>query len=395
MEISLNLIKRTEYVQIFKLLSINELREPFINDNKLWKRRITGFGPQTVPINILSSAYFEEIKSGNTTMQRHLITLIKNYFTEREVLDIFGVITEFDDGLQWIDLGHKLSKANFLIPIELALKLCNIEVEARELNYIKYGFDLIEKEKAENEKRFASMLSSNQQLEAKISELVSKLDKANSKKLSLEEHLQEVKNLEERLKNENVGLLNKLSDSYALLQRVEKEMQEMKNENEKLHMLYKKCLEQISSLKGQLSESQNVIHDLNSRLVECNKERLYEYDTTIKRITMEVLEELNIELDITKQEFSELCNSLDGDLNLVNVWNVLFNKDSQLLSYIEDVMRSNRVMISDLDNLDELENDVVFKYIIIKSIKALFFEYLSISEKGANIADRFKNNTND
>jgi DNA repair exonuclease SbcCD ATPase subunit len=393
MEISLSFIKKVEYHQVLKQLSINELRQPFINDNKLWKRRISGFGPQAIPCNILSIAYYEEIKSGNSILQKYLISKITKYLKDKKVFDYIENSDEHHDVLKWIDFGYKLSKANCEIPGPIVLKLFSFEVTDKELDYIQYGFEMMEKEKIENEQRINALILSNQELEAKISELTSKLDMTNSQKISLGEHLQEIKKSEEQLKNENFNLLDKLSNSETLIHRIEKELQETTNENRKLQLSCKSYFEEISELKQQLNETENIIKNLNQKLAESNKEKLYEYEVTIKRIAGEVIEELNIELDISKQEFTELCQKLDADLNLVNVWNSIFSKDNRLITYTEDVMRSNNVTISDLDNLDELENNIIFKYIIIKSLKALFFEYLSIMERRESIASRFKTNS--
>lgn len=390
MEISLSLIKRAEYIQFLKHLSLAELRKPFINDNKLWRKRISGFGPQTVPINILSSAYYEEIKSGNIVLQKKLITLIKSYFIEKKVFDYFHNFNGYENLIQWIDLGYKLSKANCEIPIVLVLKFFNIEVDEIQLNYIQYGFEIMKIEKNDYEQQLSTLLALNKQQEAKISDLSIKLNKANSKILTLEESLKENKVSEGRLKDENITLTNKILDGEGLFQRLDRDLKLTIKENDKLHLLCKKYLEEISNLKASLVEVQASILDMSKKQEECNKEKLHDYDATIKRITGEVIEELNIEIDISKQEFIKLYKKFGNNLNLANIWNDIFRTDNNLINYIEDVMRSNKVTISDLDILDEIENNIIFKYVIIKSLKALFFEYLSITEHKRNISSRFK-----
>lgn len=392
MEISLTLVKKIEYHQILKQLSINELRQPFIDENKLWKKRISGFAPQAIPSNILSIAYYEEIKSGNSILQKYLISKITNYLNDRKVFDYIENLYEYRDIFKCIDFGQKLSKVNCEIPITIVLKLFSFEVTDNELDYIQYGFDMMEKGKIENEQRINALILSNQQLEIKISELTSKSIETNSQKLSLQKHLHEAKKSEEQIKSENINLINKLSNSEELSQRIEKELQETVNESKKFQFSCKSYLEQINELKQNLKETQIVINDLNQKLEESTKVRLYEYEVAIKRIAGEVFEELSIELDLSKQEFTELCKKLDCEFNLVNVWNSIFSKDSQLIADIEDSMRSNNVTISNLDYLDELENNIIFKYVIIKSLKSLFFEYLSIRERKESIASKFKTN---
>lgn len=55
-------------------------------------------------------------------------------------------------------------------------------------------------------------------------------------------------------------------------------------------------------------------------------------------------------------------------------------------------MRSNIVNADIIDRCDDVENNILVKYIILKAIKSLYFEYLSISEKNGSIADIIFNN---
>lgn len=83
----------------------------------------------------------------------------------------------------------------------------------------------------------------------------------------------------------------------------------------------------------------------------------------------------------------EIIKSINGDHNVTAIWEKMSDINASIIEDIETAMRNNIVTTDSIDKCDEVENNILVKYIILKAIKSLYFEYLSLNEKERTLSD--------
>lgn len=121
------------------------------------------------------------------------------------------------------------------------------------------------------------------------------------------------------------------------------------------------------------------------------KKKIAEYNEAIQKLVMDTIEDLKENYMLEADQFDEIINSIDGDHSIIAIWKKLSDINAGIIEDVEAAMRSNILTVDIIDRCDEMENNILIKYIILKAIKSLYFEYLSLNEKKGSISDTIFN----
>lgn len=380
-------LTKKELSNLMKPLLIEELRRPVIENSKLEKKYITGFRVTNVTYIQLIPLYYQEIHMKNIRVQEVLKKAVYLYLNRLNVVDAIKEIKDNDIWEKCVKLGIDLGTSMCEISFEVLLKIFEIDLDPEKVQIInlisrqiffQMEKKIISDENFENERR--EYFLQIEKLEKESEKIHSKEHEFIQQRLSLEGQLKQCRENLEQKQTENNELLNKIEEQGAEISHKERIVIEQEN----LLCDYKILLNAEKKYKNEIEEQLNA----QSLLIENLKyAQIYEYNDTIKKLVLDTVDDLKTNYSLSEKQFDTIINSFDSENNILSIWTRLSQISEDFIKDIELSMRDNLVTESMISQCDSIENNILAKYIIIKAIKSLYFEYLSQREKNRNIGE--------
>ena len=380
-------LAKDELRTIMRPLSVDILRKPLKNNNSLEKRYLKGFRASNATYLQLVPMYFQEIQNENETLIRDLKYAIHSYFGEN---DIEAIIESYLTDLSLtncIELGIDLGEAGCEVPFDIIVKLFEIDIDEENLKIICKMQERFKQKKIEDGKRV-------EESSLKISELTKTLEKKNKeidgfsqKKSQWENDRNKLVETLETIKQEKELLLGEVEREKSDKLEVENELQKCKRELENNDKTIKSLRDETKEKEKTISNTHKAIKELKDELRGIKEEKELQYDISINRLVNETINDLKEEYDIDIKEFESILNSIDGERNIINIWDKISEINKQTIDKIETSLRNSILDPEIIDCCNDVENNIMAKYVIIKSIKSLYYEYLSKNEKEKKMFD--------
>ena len=397
--ISFALLDKDDLNVLFEGFNTDFLSIPLKKPAKTLEKYVpTGFRIGKLPRKMLIRMYCDAVKDDEPSISEFVKNEISRSFEDRGVNDYWKNVNVSDPlsvGLAISDLQSILLENGFTIPSYIVFLLNGVECDAamkstsRKL-YSTHVF-LVEKAGEDFEKRVetASVAAidayekNRKKLQRRIEDLEKQLYGSQNEykvlredKDALEEQLcqahesessaiEKIESLNKQiitLKNENQKLLNDLSSNSEKMREYDSKLSEL----ERLH-------QQISELHSELSQA---------------KEKAYS-EVVLQRLCSEVLDELrasslsaNEILNIVKKRFT------DAD-TIVDAWVHISDFSEEHIKEVIDNLTNSKEYQTALDDIEEIEDGILIKFAVLKSIKSIIYNELETEEVKRTIADKF------
>lgn len=390
MEIFVSNVSKEEIRTLMKPLAIERLRAPLLADHKLEKKYITGFRANNVTYLQLVQLYYQEIHNMNTEVERALKAAVYSYINECNLENLIDLLS---DELSWEDsvkLGIQLGESGCEIGLELLLKITSkkIQDEKKEL-LIRLQENGIKRKAIQEE-----LVLNYEEKMAEIANLVEKLKKeVNSADVRKEQALSRKKELETEillLKAEKKNVDNEMEALTVELTEAKRDLEKKTNELEQMERSLSIQNEKVKERETAIIELQTAINDLKTKYKMLEEDKMFRYDEAIIRLVADTIEDLREEYDIDIAEFERILAGVSGEQNITNVWHHISAVNEQLIEEVEGQLRKNKNNMEIIDKCDEVENLILAKYVMIKAIKSLHFEYMSYLEKNESMFGTLK-----
>lgn len=372
MEYSLHKLSLQQMKEFLDLYPVSFLRGPIVKNAKKFGPKAKGFRLSSLMMERLYHIYFDEIHGEDKTpLEIFLLDSIAKNFEETE---IDRLLEEFDGDLELliIQLEKEVLKANLWVSPSIIIEMSAINLEKPINGIFREFHQLVVAEKARAR-------------ESAINETGKKWEK-DYKKLQIE----------------NVQLSDNLGEALISRNNMSKKMKELEKEkNETIASLVdekKIIVEKNNELQLVLASKENKMHDMTKRVESAERQaqnngKLREEISSLETIIQELKERA-----LTPEKIKDMCQEVVEDLtsegigrtDLMRVaselfskelkvneaWDLLSTKEKENIEKITDKMAGNSITSSEIDILDDIENYICIKYMIIKSMKAIFYKYL-------------------
>lgn len=357
-----------EMKDLLILLSNKELSEPITANPKHFSKYIKGFRANKLPQHILYKIYYDEIsKFSNSPLGKYLINIFKSNISNTKIEEL---IDEIDDNI--IEVAAKIEEEIrnaklFITPVQI-LKLAGYKIDEDVIKIIDRYSKLISREKEKVVEEISKRIDSSYKNEitnikndyAKCIEEL-KAEKEKGKKLTKSLNNNKLK-IEQKIKEQD-NLKDKYKELTRVKEKLEKDVVTNNKKNEKLYELES----QVKLLMDKLNKLEKENKNLKIKVLTAED---------VKRLSYELLEDLRIQ-NISDEEFINYAKEYFSDEETINEsWHKLNSTEIDKLSTIVEKMGKNIIVHNDIITLDEIENCIHYKYIIIKGLKILFYEYL-------------------
>ena len=388
----INDLSRDELRNLMKPLSIEALRAPVKENAKLEKKYITGFRASSVTYIQLVKLYFQEIHSANSDVERVLLSSVNTYLEERNLREQIESLAESQDWSECVQMGISLGTSMCEIDFTIIVKLFEIEMPDEKIKTIT----LICNQLYEQHKSISNSTNGYEKEKHDLEKQIEKLDREKS-------NLEDKKNAAIKQREDTERQLRKSNDQVtkSQLELEEKNTYICEKETEITKHLavingqeqsLKEYRERIGDRDLEIKDLKKKIIEINRELAEISNDKIQEYNVAIDKLVIETIEDLKVNYNLDAQQFDEIISSIDGEHDILTIWNRLSDINASSVADIEAAMRSNIVTTDVIDKCDDVENNILVKYIILKAIKSLYFEYLSRNEEKENLSDMlFKN----
>lgn len=382
MKYSVKQLSKEEFLVLIESFSGSYLSIPIIKAPKLFESKTKGFRLNKLPRNILHMLYYDDIfGSQNSILEKHLISNMSTCFNETgisELLENFrGTVLELAAQLEII-----ISKNDLKISPHTILLVCEYDCSSEDINTIKafhiYNITVTTHQKSTHETT-CSELKKHFEEEAKEQEQKSsfKYKDLEMKYQTSLQNFNDCMNERDRLVLDVKHLNNNLTETTRLVDTMRYQLRDYDT-------LSKKAADQhteILYLNEQIEKLNDVIQNLETKVLSPD-DVLY--------ICREVLDDLN-SADLEERELKKVAlNIFSHDLSIVDAWKLLGDIDKKNIENVYSEMEKGRVSDSRITDLDSIENNVYIRFMIIKSLKVVFFRFLEQNIQKSNIKKPFR-----
>lgn len=409
-----------ELIDFLKVYPYGDLCK-FISDNsKHFRTAIKGFRPNKLPPAILYKIYCDEIfNSPGSLTEKYVINIARFNFKDTKIEKLIDIK---DDNLliTSIKIEEEIREKGLTVSSKHILKLAGIEIDDDISNLIDSINNLITKEKEKSEleatnkcktlfdnelqninKKYNDCSEERNTLKTKNKELIkalelctNKLNKQMSENSKLVNKSSELEQQINNIKNElegNTIIKRKFDKLKVDNQNYIKKVQGLSKNNEKLNEQIKN--HSIEKEKSDFLEKENElfkkeINELNNEIEVLERRQLH--INVVKQLSMELLDDLKTE-NITEKEFiKEAKRYFSSDENITESWEKLNALEKDRLKTVAKKMKINEVTDVDIGILDDIENYIQYKYIIIKGLKIIFYKFLEQENIKKTIVSMYK-----
>ncbi len=390
MDISISEINKEELRAILRVLPIEQMRTPIIDDNKLAKRYISGFRANNVTYIQLIPVYYQEIHNHNTDVERALKSALYSYIKECNLEEKLELLSEDVTWEKCIELGIAIGESGCEIGIDILLKISSSTLPDEQKNLISMLQEKELKNIANSEKIVSEYEKKISENDKEIERLKKEVNTSSEKRRKSEE-LRKEEEAKAITRENRIGSLEQQLNDLSL----EKEEigAELNKKDQKIEQAEATIKEQEIQIKKASSELK-LLQDELAKATEDNKKlqdkRQLEFDEAIKRLVSDTIEDLKEDYDIEISEYEKIVGELGEDKSILSTWELISKKNALIIDEIQNSMRNNIVKMDIIDQCNEVENNVLLKYVIVKAIKSLYFELMSSSEKNKKILGALK-----
>ena len=381
MEIVVSNVSKEEMRILMKPLVIEYLRAPVLEDNKLAKKYITGFRANNVTYFQLVPLYYNEIRNGNIKVEKALRSALVSYIKECNLVDL---IDSIPDEMTWeesVQFGIRLGESGCEIGLELLLKISSKSIPDEKKDLLirlqEYGLKkaAVQEELVANyEEKVNELANLNEKQKKEIVLINEKKDQVVFQKKELITQISHMKAEKEKAECK-IGVLDiELTETKQDLNKKVKELEQM----EKSLLLLNELLKEKEDT---ISKQQTTINDIEGKNKILEDQKIVKYDETIIRLVVDTIEDLREKYDVDIKDFERILAGINGEQNIANVWHYISTINEQFIEEIEAELRENKIKMEIIDKCNEVENLILSKYVMIKAIKSLHYEYMSCLEK--------------
>ena len=382
MKYSVKQLSKEELLVLLESFSGSYLSIPIIKAPKLFESKTKGFRLNKLPRNILHMLYYDDIiGSQNSILEKHLISNMSTCFNETgisELLENFrGTVLELAAQLEII-----ISKNDLKISPHTILLVCEYDCSSEDINTIKafhnYIITVTTQQKSAHETSY-SELKKHFEEEAKEQEQKSsfKYKDLEKKYQTSLQNFNDCMNERDRLVLDVKHLTNNLTETTRLVDTLRYQLRDYDT-------LSKKATDQhneILYLNEQIEKLNDIIQNLETKVLSPDD---------VLDICQEVLADLN-SADLEERELKKIALDIfSDDLSIVDAWKLLDDIDKKNIENVYNEMEKRRVSDSRITDLDSIENNVYIRFMIIKSLKVVFFRFLEQNMQKSNIKKPFQ-----
>jgi len=365
------------------LFNISILSLPIGKNQKHYRNYIKGFRPNKLPLRILSKIYYDEINQEiNSPLQKYLTEITKDSFKETKIEELVDSLNVENHYTILVEIFKEVCSTGFNILPSRIFKLADIEVDD---NLAKTFDEILEFSiNEQNEIKKDCENNFNKLYEEKSSKLTEQLNKCNG---DLSKEKNKLRNLEKIEMQKDLMISSREKENNLLIGKLNELNQKIENNKEEVRD-FEKNRAYIEKLEIEIKKMKSTILQLEEKNFLLEENSLS--PETAHILSAEVLEDLRKQ-EIKEDEFiSKAKNVISKDETLDMTWKSLSSDENVNLNIIIEIMKNNKCNNEDIAILDEIEDCIQYKYIMIKALKVLFYKYLEQKSCKKTIDQNFK-----
>lgn len=371
-----------EIKDLLELFTENILCKPIIESQKYYEKYTRGFRINKLHKYIIDKIYCDEIlKREGSQLENYLVNLLKANFEGTKIEEIVDKAIDYNVFEIALELQREILCSNLLISPDKIFMLAEIELDIKTKMILKDYYQLIISEHKRIEEKCEKQMSDI--YERKIDKIESRYENSLSE-LALEKNkskiLEELEKQKEKTIDSDKEEKNILIDKIKQLN-AEIEMSQIKLQDfETNKIIIKKLQEEVIKFKKQIVELEENIDII---------EEHYLSPEVVRDMCKEVLEDIKSEVIQDDDFYSNANNIFSEDETIRASWEKLSVSEEKQLSKIIKKMESNYVESNDIGLLDAIENNILYKYMLIKGLKVIFYKYLEQETANNSIDHKF------
>lgn len=246
---------------------------------------------------------------------------------------------------------------------------------ARKTGYDK-GVELLDEKTKESEKQIeklhSSLVAAQKQHASDIAEVKRERGEKDNALAEVESGKELIKQLQDQIERKKT-IITKYENDLNHAKEQEKQLREQEKNNKQLS-------EQISILEKELSEK--------TSLLETLKQDAYSEDT-LKQLVADVIDEMKAST-LTREEILDLARRKFKDNETIrDGWNTISSQTDSIIQRIISSFDDKRFEPGLLDDIEALEDNVLIKCAVIKSMKAVLYKELEADSHSIDLGKRF------
>lgn len=369
MKFKLQNLSSEDIKDVLELYSDNILSKPIMENNKHFEKYTKGFRLNKLHRYILDKIYCDEIqKDDESKLGNYLIYLLKNTFSGTKIVEL----VEKADNCDVLETAIELQKEIFVAKLTIfpthIFMLADIEVDERIkkviINYNHFFIDEKVRINEECEKRISAIYEEkNEKLRIQCEKCSSELTIEKNKSKVLDRLAKQKDSNIDSINKENSLLIDKLNQTNAEVKIYKTKLCDYDAQiklNSKLQEINKELKKQIENLEG-----------------DCDKlKESFLSPEIVRSMCDEVLDDLRSKGIEEKVLIEKANNIFSENETLSTSWEKLSIDEIDKLGEITRKMGNNYIENDDIELLDEIENNIQYKYMLIKGLKVVFYKYL-------------------
>ena len=382
MDYSIKQLSKEEFLILLETFSHSYLSLPIIKAPKLFEAKVKGFRFNKLPKNILHMLYYDDIYGAqNSILEKHLISNMSTCFNETGISDLLenfkGTVFELSAELECL-----ISKNNLTISPHTVLLVCAYDCSSEDINTIKVFHNYINmvtsQEKAAHEVSCAELKKHFEEEVKELEQNSSQKYKELEKKYQVcQSNLHDTIGERDHLASEIIHLNNTLTETTRLVDTLRSQLRD-----------YDALSKKSNDQQAEISHLNEQIEKLNSAIQSLETKVLSPDDAL--DICQEVLDDLT-SADLDERELKKIVHeAFTNDMSVVDAWKYLEDADRKNIEAVYSEMEKGLVSDSRIGELDSIENNVYIRYMIIKSLKVLFFRFLEQNIQKSSIKKPFQ-----
>lgn len=397
--ISLHYLTKEELRELFEGFNTEFLQQPLRRPTKSLNRFMPkGFRPDKMPRNMIIKMYCDAVSGQEPSITTFVVNEITHQF-DRVGIDKIVEDTNPSDAasvsLSIIRISAMTWDDGLVIPAHIAMKLygikCGEDHITASTTLFKSHFDAMAQQKQVGKDEATAAAANDIQAEVKKqSRLQKRID-------SLEE--------------QNESLVHQLAKAKEEVDEFEDQLSVATSSNERLQEIIEGLNKQIVVLKNDLTAKTSVINEQEQAIsdLEVTRQKVIDLenalsglkislehakamafsDDVIRRLSLDVIDELKASslgaketLAVAKKRFSEATT-------IEEAWTCISDYSDGQISPLMMSLSEENYSTGLLDTLDEIEDGILIKYAVIKSLKSVLFHGLEEQEANKTIAEEF------
>lgn len=366
---NLQKMSKEELNAFLDLFSISTLCNPIAKMPKHFQKFTSGFRTTNIPKPMLYKIYYDEIHSElDSPMKNFLINNCKLNFADTRIEELVDGTTPENLLKIASELEGEILHAKLTISPSQVYKLAGYDLLEEQVQIMEsYHTMCISEMKSVKEETTAVTTKENDEKYEKLNGLYERVTK------SLLAERNEVSTLNKIIKQKDTKINSKEKETALLQEKLQEALNKLLNHDKKISIL-----EERTKLVGKLLEEANNMKDhcekLEIDLVEAKKHELT--PQMVHEMRKDVIEDLRSRGLSEEKLLADADSVFKADETIDISWTNLSAIESENILYILEKMNANEIGGNDIENLDLIENMVLYKYMIVKSLKTVFYKYL-------------------